>query len=410
MVETSPSVSLLLRESIVDELGQLVGYVLTPRATQPGLPPPTTADFFQTLANSDADSLIPANHLFVSCTQADLTSGVLELLKPEQYVLRVPSVAGHNPAAAEALFPTLRKLREIGFKLAFSHAALTRAYSTWLVLADYILIDTRELSGSMLESMVKLAQKVPSATLVALNVTTHSQHTQVSACGIHHFHGAWFTEPVAMGVRPVAPAQSHILRLINLVRSAADVDEIEGLLKRDPTLSFKLLRYINSSGFGLSTEITSFRHAVMILGYQQLFRWAVVLLTAAKGECAPAVGNVAVLRGRLMENLVRELMTTEDADNAFVAGVFSLLDTMLGQTMEQALESLSLPQVVHDALLRREGPLAPFLKVAEACESGTDAEVAAAADAIALSSHTVNMAHLEAVVWSENLLHGDEPV
>ena len=100
-----------------------------------------------------------------------------------------------------------------------------------------------------------------------------------------------------------------IVQLINLVRREADLSDIEELIKKDPALSFKLLRMINSCGFGLSVEITSFRHAVMILGLNKLNRWATLLMTVARpGGAAPAAGSTAVVRGRLMELLAAELI------------------------------------------------------------------------------------------------------
>ena len=133
----------------------------------------------------------------------------------------------------------------------------------------------------------------------------------------------------------------------------------------------------------------------MILGMKKLFRWAAMLLTAARKDGTPsALGHMAVLRGRLMENLVGDLLSKEDADNAFVVGVFSLLDAMLGMPMDQALESLSLPEPVTDALLNDAGIFAPFLRMAKVCETNSEDEVNAAADSLAMTSHQVNMAHL----------------
>src|SRR5256885_13178912 len=96
--------------------------------------------------------------------------------------------------------------------------------------------------------------------------------------GVRLFQGFWFAQPQLVQARTIRPTQATIIQLINLVRQQASTDEIEALLKKDPTLSFNLLRFINSSGFGLSCEITSFRHAVMILGLKKLFRWAALLL------------------------------------------------------------------------------------------------------------------------------------
>ena len=200
------------------------------------------------------------------------------------------------------------------------------------------------------------------------------------------------------------PSQATILQLINLVRKQAEVSEVEDLLKKDPALSFTLLRYLNSSGFGLSCEVTSFRHAVMILGMKKLFRWAALLMTTSNtGEVPAAVGSMAVVRGRLMELLAAELLPPEECDNAFVVGVFSLLDTMLGIPIKDALAAVALPEPIVDCLLRRQGVFAPFLALTEACESGNEVDFRNAAEALQLSNQQVNWAHLNALNWAETL-------
>jgi c-di-GMP-related signal transduction protein len=204
--------------------------------------------------------------------------------------------------------------------------------------------------------------------------------------------------------RVASPGYASVLQLINLVGREADPGEIEQVLKRDPTLSFKLLRYINSAGFGLGCEVTSFRHAVMILGLSNLFRWSTLLLTSVKSSSAPpAVANMAITRGRFMELLAAEFLSQSDCDNAFVTGVFSLLDVMLGVPMEQALKTLVLPQDVADALLERSGMLAPFLDLVEACERADGDEIDTMARALQLSNDQLNRAHLHALAWAENL-------
>ena len=103
-----------------------------------------------------------------------------------------------------------------------------------------------------------------------------------------------------------------------------------------------------------------------------------------------------------MELLAADLLAPEDCDNAFVAGIFSLLDTMLGVSMKVALSSVSLPESVTQALLENKGPLAPLLELTIACETGDDAAFARVANGLALSSNQVNWAHLQALAWAES--------
>lgn len=298
----------------------------------------------------------------------------------------------------------LTEVKRKGFKLAFSQLMLARPYAAWLPLASYIKVDMQQIKPEVIDPLVKFAEKHSGARLIAEKVETAEQYERAARHGIKLFQGYWFATPVLVKGQTLRPAQANIIQLINLVRRQAEVGEIEQLLKRDPTLSFNLLRFINSAGFGLSCEITSFRHAVMILGMQKLFRWAALLMTTSRvGGTSPAVGNMAVVRGRLMELLSAELLPPEEADDAFVVGVFSLLDTMLGLPMEQALESISLSAHVTDALLQRKGMFAPFLELTLACESANEAAFARAATQLHLSNHQVNWAHLQALSWAENL-------
>jgi EAL and modified HD-GYP domain-containing signal transduction protein len=104
-----------------------------------------------------------------------------------------------------------------------------------------------------------------------------------------------------------------------------------------------------------------------------------------------------------MELLAAEMMSPEECDYAFVVGVFSLLDVMLGMPLEKALESVALPQTVVEALLHNTGPFAPFLALTKACESGDDEAFAFNADDLHLSNRQVNWAHLQALAWAEGL-------
>ena len=399
--------TVLARQSILDNAGEVFGYELFNRSSTL-IRHDAQSDamvLFYVLSNTGADALFGNKTLFINCTHEGLSGRHLELMHHEQVVLEVPPLEGNPSDAIEGSLERLSDLRGRGFRLAFDHSALTKPYAAWLPLASFIKLDTTQLKPELVEPFVRFARKNTQARLIAEKVETADQHQRLKALGIDLFQGYWFSRPVIVTTRRVSPAQAIILELLNLVRKQADISELEALLKRDPTLSFNLLRFINSSGFGLNTEITSFRHAVMILGLKKLFRWAAMLLSAARsGGTPPAVGNLAVLRGRLMENLVGDLLTREEADNAFVVGVFSLLDTMLGMPMDKALSAVALPTVVVEALLLRTGPLAPFLDLAEACESANDEAFAKAADTLHLSNRQVNWAHLQALTWAETLL------
>jgi EAL and modified HD-GYP domain-containing signal transduction protein len=298
----------------------------------------------------------------------------------------------------------LQDVSRRGFQLAFKESILIPVYEPWLPLASFIKIDMMQVPAGQLAALVTRARKMSQAQLIAEKVETGEQHQTLTDLGVTLFQGYWFAKPVLVTGQTIRPSQAVIIQLINLVRKQATTAEIEEILKRDASLSFNLLRFINSSGFGLSCEITSFRHAVMILGLKKLFRWAALLLTTSRAGGVPAaVGVTAVVRGRLMELLAAELLPPEECDNAFVVGVFSLLDTMLGMPMDKALEAISLPESVVSALLLRRGVLAPFLELTIACETADDEAFARNANELSLSNRQVNWAHLQALAWAEAL-------
>ncbi|MFT3720217.1 EAL and HDOD domain-containing protein [Pseudorhodoferax sp.] len=394
----------IARQAIVGENRAVLGYELFDRSTSPAA---HTADsdaalLFNALSFADTEALVGNKLVFINCTHASLKAGHLELIHPGKVVLEVPPAPDHAPGAIEELAAVLASLRKEGFRLAFNHTVLTRGYASWRPLAAYVKLDRAALAPEKIEPFVAFARTGTDAQLIAEKVETAEQHRMLSDCGIRLFQGYWLDKPAVVKVQTIRPPQATILQLFNLVRSRADTALLEELLKRDPTLAFNLLRFINASGLGLNCEITSFRHAVMILGHQKLSHWARLLLTTSRsGGAPPVAGRTAVVRGRLMELLAAELLAPEECDNAFVVGAFSLVDAMLGVPLAKALQTVALPQPVVDALLQRTGVYAPLLELTEACESGNEEVFARVANALHLSNRQVNMAHLQALAWAE---------
>lgn len=393
-------------QAILDAKRAIVGYELFDRSV---LSSKHTAAsdaqlLFNVLSGADGESPIGKKDLFINCTHDSLSGGHLDLVAPQRVVLEIPPLGVSDVDQILTRLPNLQEIRRRGFRLAFDYSVLTQPYAPWLELASFIKFDLSIMRSQSVASFVKLADAKSTAQLIAEKVETPAQYEMVASLGVKLFQGFWFARPVLVQGQSVRPAQANILQLINLVRKQASTAEIEEVLKRDPTLSFNLLRFINSAGFGIRSEVTSFKHAVMLLGLNRLFKWAALLLTTSNaGDMPPAVGTTAVARGRLMELLATELLPPEECDNAFVVGVFSLLDTMLGQSMATALDTVSLPASVTQALLHRTGPLAPFLELTIACETGDDEAFGRTATQLGLNSNQVNWAHVQALVWAESM-------
>ena len=199
------------------------------------------------------------------------------------------------------------------------------------------------------------------------------------------------------------PSLQAIVLLIDQVHKEADIEDLETTLKRDPALAYKLLRYINSPAFGLSVEISSFRHAIMVLGYQRLKRWlALLLATASKDPNMRPVMFAAVRRGLLMEEISRG-SSDEMRSELFICGVFSLLDRMFNQPFSELLKTIPVPERVFQALVDGTGPYEPYFRMIKAIEGTTLDEIREASDGLMMAQQDINNALLKAIAAASQL-------
>jgi c-di-GMP phosphodiesterase len=170
-------------------------------------------------------------------------------------------------------------------------------------------------------------------------------------------------------------------------------------LSRDPALAYKLMRHINSPAFGLSVEISSFRQAIMVLGYGRLKQWLALLLsTANKDPNLKPVLFAAVHRGMLMEELMGKGCDEDLRNEMFVCGAFSLLDQTFQQPFKELLDRIPVPQRVYDALVHGSGPFEPYMNLVRAVEAESLLDFREAADAAMLSLSAINRAVLRALI------------
>lgn len=210
--------------------------------------------------------------------------------------------------------------------------------------------------------------------------------------------------PPGTGKKAVAPELQVILELINRVDREEPVERLEAVLKNDPTLAFRLIRYINSPGFGLPVEIGSFRHALMILGYHKLKRWlALLLASASKDVNMKPVMFAAVRRGLIMEELVKGSGDAELRGELFICGVFSLLDRLLNQPFADLLRQVPVPERVRQALLGEDGPFLPYLELVQAIEQESLIDIREHADRLLIGVSEVNRALLSALASAAQL-------
>ena len=202
----------------------------------------------------------------------------------------------------------------------------------------------------------------------------------------------------------VAADLQVIVELMSRLDQGDDVERLEQTLKRDPSLAFKLLRFLNSAAFGLPVEVSSFRHAIMLLGYSRLKRWlALLLTTASKDHTMRPIMFAALRRGLLMEELASSMDDAEMRDEMFICGLFSLLDHMLKQPFDKLLGAIPMPERVRQALVESTGPFQPYLELVLAIEQESVHDVKSAADALMLDAANINPCMLRALAKAAQL-------
>ena len=338
--------------------------------------------------NGIADIWPKQHPVFVSLARLIPTPDLLAWKVPENTLLEIPVQALSHPQT-QALLPALQE-------------AGTSVCLTWYVPGSALPagIDWRFV---LMDAPRQAAPGDAPGLPMAWGLSDVGAFRDAVAAGYAGASG-WFFLHGNPPSKALSPGHAQIVRLLNLVRNNGEIRDIEAVLKQDVALSYKLLRYINSAGFGLMCEIQSFRHAVSILGYDNLNKWlSLLLVTASRDPSAPAMMQTAITRGRFMEEVGSDFFDKSERDNLFITGAFSLLSLLLGTSMQNLLDEMSLPSNVTEALLHQQGEFAPFLKLAQLCENFDGSALAKASQELHLPLDKINRAQLVALGFADSL-------
>ena len=331
----------------------------------------------------------PKRHpVFISLARLVPTVELLDWQVADNAMIEIPTQALSRPQTLD-LLPMLRDSGISTCLSWFKPGTDLPLDADW----RFVLMDARKLSIPAGSPGIPLAWGLDSVDAFQRAVGNGYE----GASGWFFLHGN--PEPKAL-----SPGHAQLVRLISLVRNNADISEIEALLKQDVAISYKLLRYINSAGFGLMCEIQSFRHAVTILGYSNLNKWlSLLLVTASRDPAAQAMMQTSIARGHFMEQIGAAFFPKSEIDNLFITGAFSLLPNLLGTSMHAVLEEMSLPESVVDALLHEEGEFAAFLKLAKAAENFDPTALLKHVEELQLDANQVSRALLASLSFADEL-------
>jgi len=324
-----------------------------------------------------------------------LLKGVITAKPPAFVALEVPAFI----AADESLANALQALKANGNKLLLKGQPSPGMSPTVLPAFKFNLLDPTTEALGQAPGMAKLLTGVRGAP----DVDAAFKRGAVAVTA-WPFEGVFEAPAEAPARKDVQADLQVIVELMSRVDQGEDIDRLEQTLKRDPSLAFKLLRYMNSAAFGLSVEVSSFRHAIMLLGYSRLKRWlALLLTTASKDHSMRPIMFGALRRGLLMEELAKSMDDSEMRDEMFVCGLFSLLDHMLKQPFNKLLQSIPVPERVRQALVDESGPYQPYLSLVRAIESESVFDFRDATESLMLGAQEVNASLLRALEKASHL-------
>jgi EAL and modified HD-GYP domain-containing signal transduction protein len=287
-------------------------------------------------------------------------------------------------------------LRARGHRIALDAYSPRVSDPALLDVADIVKIDVSQYSASELANLVEALRR-HRLTLIAKHVETAEELQRCIALGFEGFQGYFLQHPLMFSARRVPSTRLGVMRLIALLQNEdVSLDDIEALLSQDVSLSYRVLRCINSSYYGLPRKIDSIRQAIVLLGMTKLQELCALVALQGFDDRPPSLFVIAMTRARMCEQLA-QLRGFRNRASFFITGLFSMLDALTGIPMGELVPELPLAVPVTRALLAEEGDLGAALRSVRAYERGTWGQTPYAG----LTPEVISAAYVEAVSWAE---------
>jgi EAL and modified HD-GYP domain-containing signal transduction protein len=347
------------------------------------------------------DRLTSGHKAFIELSPAFVQHDVVKLLPPNQIVLQVPASAAHDDRTVDAC----HRLRAEGYQLALSHFTDDDADSVLLPLADYVKMDFLSAQSRHAQARLQGDAGMPHPAMIASRVEAVEVFNEAVREGFSHFQGYFFERPSLLQTRSVPRGQVGYLRLLHMLNDPSlSLNDLEDLMKHDASLCFRLLKTVNSAAFAQSREVTSIRHALLLLGRDTIRRWASLWVMADLGAAAhPELVQMASIRGRFCELLTARRDGPDAAGEGFLLGMCSCLDAILQRPMSAILEELPLSSLVAGALLGRENHWRCLLDCVMAYERGDWDMCMRLADVAGLDRPSMPPMHADALAWAHHV-------
>lgn len=389
----------IARQPIYDRQLDLVAYELLYRdaeyqrvGTAVENPHSSTELLINTFMELGLENIVGSNPAFIRMTRDYLRNEQRIPMTTEQVVLEV-SV---KEPPDEALCAGLKRIASNGYDIALDDFVYRPALLPLLQSATIVKLDLQALGQDRIAEQVQLCRQ-HKVMLMVKKVETHEELEFCKQLGVDWFQGFFFCKPQLVSGKSRPANRAVLLRILGKLQDEnTSMEQLEKVIIQDITLAYKLLRYLNSATYAFRREINSVREALMLIGTEQVKRWASLLMISSYQSDKPQELIVtAMVRARMCELLAERSRNRIDPTQAFTVGLFSTLDALMDMSMEELLDTLSFNASIKLALIGSEGELGHLLQQVLHYEKGEWSELAING----FSPTDYAMAYLGAVQW-----------
>ncbi|WP_320174606.1 HDOD domain-containing protein [Maridesulfovibrio sp.] len=341
--------------------------------------------------------------LLVNFPRNMLLEGAADFLPSEVCVVEILEHVQPEPDVLEAL----KDLKERGYVLALDDYIGQDGFEPFIELADIVKVDCLDLSPDELTNVVGNLKQLD-VMLLAEKVEDNDMFQRCLELGFDLFQGFFFSRPEIIPGKKVSTSNLNRMQLLSSISGDDfDVDDLTEAINSDVSVSYRLLKFMNSAAFGLPNEIHSIKQAITLIGYRKLAGWLRMILLSdmSSGPAGNELAFLSIKRAKFLELVCLEIKHCPlPAESMFMLGLFSLLDVLLGRPMEELMEELPVEKELIQALVGKQNKVSLYLDLVKCLEKAEWDELGRLIMGNNLSSLAVARSHLAAMQWANEVV------
>ncbi len=313
------------------------------------------------------ESITDGKPAFVRFTQ-NLIISEFALMFPKELIA---VIIGEEVAASGKVIEAVKELKNNDYMIVLNDFSFNQNSAKLTPYADMVIIDTDKVGDFIKKSIIKRLQPQGIKCLVK-NIESQALFYKAFPQGFDYFQGNFFSKPVLVEKKDVPVSKFNFLEMLKeITQPEFDFNKIENIVKRDVSLTFKLLKMINSSAYGIKNEVKSIKQALVLLGANEVKKWVTLVILSNIGDDKPdELMKKALVRAKFLELISPAAGFANEASDIFLVGMFSLMDTLMGQPLESILAGLPLAAEIKNTLLGKDSPYKNIFQMVLSYEEG----------------------------------------